>query len=122
MRIVREPELPRVTAAARAIAAELLRPRPSGMWTPEFLAPAFAGRALSADDDHGRRHGVVVQADDLRWAELDALAELVEPLIDPREHGGTGTWHPRCRTCSAIAPHRRITAHRRYRTVGPQTP
>jgi hypothetical protein len=86
VRIVREPDLPRITAAARAIVAEMIRPQPSGMWTPEFLAPSFASRALAADDDHGRGHGVVVQADGLSWDEVDALAELTLP----------GRTSPRC--------------------------
>jgi hypothetical protein len=33
-----------------------------------------ASRALNADDDHGREHGLVSQADQLRWPELQALA------------------------------------------------
>ena len=122
VRIVREPDLPRITAAARAIAAEMIRPRPSGMWTPEFLAPAFASRALAADDDHGRAHCVVVQADGLSWDEIDALAELTLPVLDAARHGGVGSGHPRCPSCTAIGAYRRIAAHRRYRTVGPDTP
>jgi hypothetical protein len=122
VRIVREPELPRIAAAGRAVAAEMLRPRPSGMWTPELLAPAFASRAIAADDDHGRAHGLVVQADGMNWEELDALADLAAAQLDTSAHGGVGAWHPRCRTCSADGAYRRVTAHRRYRTVGPATP
>ena len=63
-----------LSAAARAILGEMTRPRPSGEWAEEYLAPMFATRALAADDDHGRTSGLVVQADGLRWDELDALA------------------------------------------------
>ena len=121
IKIVREPDLPRIAAAARALLAEMTRPRPSGQWGDEFLAPLFAGRAITADDDHGRGHGLVVQADGLQWAELDALADLTAAALDLGGHGGAGTWHPRCPACTAISAHRRITAHARYRTVGPDT-
>ena len=121
VRIVREPELPRIAAATRAVLAEMARPRPSGQWTDDVLAPAFASRALAADDDYGRGCGVVVQADGLRWDELDAFADIAEPLLDAAHHSGPGSWHPRCVMCVAIGAQRRITAHRRYRTVGPAT-
>ena len=91
VKIVREPDLPRIAAAARAVLAEMTRPRPSGQWTDEFLAPAFAGRAIAADDDHGREHGMVTQADGLRWDELDALADLTATALDVAGHGGAGT-------------------------------
>ena len=122
VRIVREPELPRIAAAARAVRTEMIRPRPSGQCTDDVLASAFASRALAADDDHGRAAGVVVQADGLRWDELDAFADMAGPLLDTDHHAGLGNWHPRCPMCVAIGAHQRIVSHRRYLTVGPTTP
>jgi hypothetical protein len=121
-RIVREPALPRISAAARAILGEMTRPRPSGEWSDEYLAPVFASRALAADDDHGRGGGLVTQADGLRWDELSALAAATVSMLDWERHSGPGTWHPQCAVCTAISAHRRITNHQRYRTVGPSTP
>ena len=43
--IVREPDLPRIAAATRAILGELARPRPDGQWATDYLAPALASRA-----------------------------------------------------------------------------
>ena len=122
VRIVREPGLPRISAAARAILGEMTRPRPSGEWASEYLAPMFASRAVAADDDHGRGAGIVTQADGLRWDELYALAAVTESMLDWERHSGPGTWHPGCAVCTAISAHRRITNHRRYQTVGPDTP
>jgi hypothetical protein len=50
----------------------------------------LARRALSADGDHGWEHGTVVQADELRWKEPDALADLTAPTVDIAD---TGAWH-----------------------------
>jgi hypothetical protein len=118
VKIVREPDLPRIAAATRAVLAEMTRPpaiRPADRRVP---GATLRRRAISADDDHGREHGLVAQADGLRWDELDALAELTAQELDVAGHSGPGTWHPRCPTCTAFGGHRRITAHARYRTVG----
>jgi hypothetical protein len=100
----------------------MTRPRPSGEWAEDYLAPMFASRALAADDEHGRASGVVVQADGLRWDELYALAQVTASILDWERHSGPGTWHPRCAVCTAVSAHRRISNHRRYQTVGPTTP
>ena len=120
--IVREPDLPRIGAATRAILGELARPRPAGQWATDYLAPALASRALNADDDHGREHGLVIQADELRWAELQALAEIVRPVLDFHRHMATNAVHADCQQCTAIQAYRRIVNYSRYRTVGPNTP
>jgi hypothetical protein len=117
--IVREPELPRLAAARRAIEAEIPRLRSLPHVRDDILAVLYAGRALVADDEHGRQHGLVIQADGLLWAELDDLATLVEPILDPRRHAGPGTWHPDCPACRAAQAAARLRTHRRYRTVGP---
>lgn len=118
--IVREPELPRLAAARRAIEAEIPRLRSLPHVRDDLVAALYAGRALVADDEHGRQHGVVIQADGLLWAELDDLATLVEPLLDPRRHAGPGSWHPDCSSCRAAQAAARLRTHRRYRTIGPR--
>jgi hypothetical protein len=119
IRIVREPDLPRINAATRAVLAELARPRPSGQWGPEYLTPIVAASAIAAADEHGRAHGIAVQADGLRWDELYALTDLIASALDVDHHGSVGSWHPDCSACTAITAHSRITAHKRYQTVGP---
>jgi hypothetical protein len=117
--IVRDPDLPRINAATRAVLAELTRPRPSGQWDPEYLAPILATNAIAADDDHGRAHELVVQADGLRWDQLYALTDVISSALDLEHHGGAGNWHPDCPACTGITAHGRITAHKRYQTIGP---
>ncbi len=73
--IVREPELQRLAAAGRAVLAELSRLHDAVGHRPDLLAGLYAARALVADDEHGWRHGLVVQADSLRWTELERLAD-----------------------------------------------
>jgi hypothetical protein len=120
IQIVREPELPRINAATRAILVELTRLRPAGHWAPEYLAPMIATAAILADDEHGRELGLVVPADQLHWQELYALADLVAPGLDLQHHGGVGTWHPDCRACTAVTAYQRIVGHKRYRSVPPR--
>jgi hypothetical protein len=124
--IVREPDLPRVTAAGTAVRAEMDRLTAAGVDRADradLVAGLYAARALVADDDHGREHGVVVQADGLLWAELEDLVELTAQsgcqVLDPARHAGTGTWHPNCPACRGAQAAARIRTHRRYRTIGP---
>lgn len=122
--IVREPDLPRLTAAGAAVRAEMDRLTAAGVDRADvdradLVAGLFAARALVADDDHGRGHGVVVQADGLLWAELEDLVGLAGPVLDPARHAGTGTWHPNCPACRGAQAAARIRTHRRYRTIGP---
>lgn len=117
--IVREPDLPRLTAAGTAVRAEMDRLTAAGVDRADLVAGLYAARALLADDDHGRGHGMVVQADGLRWAELEDLVGLAEPVLDPARHAGTGTWHPKCPACRGAQAAARIRTHRRYRTIGP---
>jgi hypothetical protein len=120
--IVREPDLPRLTAASGAILAEMQRLAAAGVDRADLVAGLYAARALVADDDHGRGRGMVVQADGLRWGELEDLVGLAAPVLDPARHAGTGTWHPDCPACRGAQAAARIRAHRRYRTVGPGVP
>jgi hypothetical protein len=119
--IVRAPELPRVSAAARALAPDLEDLRAAVGHRTDLLAGLYASRALAADDEHGRGHGLVVQADGLLWPELTDLAWLASPALDPARHGGTGTWHPGCRECRGALAAARVAAWRRYRTIGPSS-
>ena len=117
--IVREPELPRVVAAARALEPELERLRQAVGERTDLLATLYASRALAADDEHGRIHGLVIQADGLLWPELADLARLAGPALDPARHGGTGTWHPDCPDCRGAVAAARVTSYHRYRTIAP---
>jgi hypothetical protein len=121
-RIVREPDLPGIAAATRAVLAELTRARPAGQWATDHLAPMLAGNAIAADDDHGRTHDYVVQADKLRWPELLVLADVIVPALDFDRHMTTNAVHTDCPQCTAIQAHRRITGYLRHRTIGPDTP
>lgn len=118
--IVREPDLPRLSAAKRAVEAEIERLRDLPPDRADILAALYGSAAVVADDDHGRVHGAVIQADGLRWAELDDLARLAEPLLDPRAHAGPAAWHLDCAGCRAAQAASRIVAHRHYRTIGPR--
>jgi hypothetical protein len=117
--IVREPDLPRLTAAGAAVRVELDRLSAAGVDRADVVAGLYAARAVVADDQHGREHGLVVQADRLRWDELEDLVGLAGPVLDPARHAGTGTWHPACPACRGAQAAARIRNHRRYRTVGP---
>jgi hypothetical protein len=118
VRIVREPDLPRIGAATRAVLAELTRLPPSGQRGPQYPAPIIAARATAADDEHGRAHAIAVQADGLRWHDPYVLTDLIASALDVDHHSADG-WHPDCSACTAITAHNRITAHQRYQTVGP---
>lgn len=116
--IVREPDVRRLAAAAQAVLAEFDRLRELVGHRPEILAHLYAGTAVRADDDHGRSAGLVVQADELRWSELEELVRLAEAQLEPGQHAGLGTWHPGCPDCQAVLAVARIRARHRYRTVG----
>jgi hypothetical protein len=117
--IVREPDLRRLAAARRAIEDEIPRLRDLPHVRDDILAALYGRRAVVADDEHGRQHGLVIQADALLWVELDDLARIAEPVLDPRAHAGPGTWHTDCPHCRGAQAAARIRSHRRYRTIGP---
>ncbi len=117
--IVREPDVARLAAAQRAVLTEIARLKDLPPGRTDILSALYGGAAVVADDEHGRGHGLVIQADGLIWAELDDLARIVEPVLDPGRHAGPGTWHPDCVGCRGAQAAARIRTHRRYRTVGP---
>jgi hypothetical protein len=120
--IVREPDLTRIAAATRAVLAEFDRLRELTGHRPDILARLYAARAVAADDDHGAARGLVVQADELRWAELDQLVRLAEAQLEPGRHADVGTWHQDCPDCQAVLAIGRIRARHRYRSVSPRSP
>ena len=120
--IVREPDLTRIAAATRAVLAEFGRLRELTGHRPDILARLYAARALAADDDHGAARGLVVQADELRWAELEQLVRLAEAQLEPGQHAAVGSWHPGCPDCQAVLAIGRIRARHRYRSVSPRSP
>lgn len=119
VRIVREPDVRRIATVTGALLREYERLRGLVGHRPEILARLYAGRAVRADDDHGRDAGLVVQADDLRWSELEQLVRVAESHVDAEGHAGVGTWHPDCADCEAALAIARIRARHRYRTVAP---
>jgi hypothetical protein len=116
-RIVREPELRRLAAAARAVLAEFDRVRALVGHRPDLLAHLYAGRAVRADDEYGRDAGLVIQADELRWAEVERLMRVAEEHLDEGAHAGVGTWHPGCADCEAVLVVARVRSRYRFRTV-----
>jgi hypothetical protein len=116
--IVREPDVRRMTVAARAVLDEFDRVRDLVGHRPEILAYLYAGSAVRSDDDHGRGSGLVVQADEMRWSELEELVRLAEAQLASGRHAGLGHWHPDCRDCQAVLAIARIRARYRYRTIG----
>jgi hypothetical protein len=119
VRIVREPELRRLAAATRAVLAEFERVRGLVGHRPDLLAHLYAGRAVRADDEYGRGSGLVIQADELRWAEIEHLVRMAEERTAAGDHAGVGSWHPDCADCEAVLAIARIRARHRFRTVGP---
>lgn len=133
--IVREPALQRLAAAERAVLAEFQTgqqvPRGTGLVagaasggggggrSAEYAVREYARAALRADDDHGQAAGLVVQGDELPWADVELLVRLAGQLVDAGAHGGVGTWHPGCPDCAAVVAIGRIRARERYRTVTP---
>jgi hypothetical protein len=118
VRIVREPELRRLAAATRAVLAEFERVRELVGHRPDLLAHLYAGRAVRADDEYGRGSGLVIQADELRWAEVERLVRVAEEHLDAAGHAGVGTWHPGCADCEAVLAVARIRSRYRFRSVG----
>jgi hypothetical protein len=101
----------RVAAAAGAVLAQFEELQRVVGHRPELLAHLHGGNAVRADDDHGRARGLVVQADELRWSELQELARVAGPQADLSGHAGVGGWHQDCPACHAALAIARIRAH-----------
>lgn len=93
----------RVAAAAAAVLAEVERVRGLVGDRPELLAHLYGSAAVRADDEWGRSAGLVVQADELRWAELEQLLRLASAGVDAGRHPGGLAGHAGCRHCAAAA-------------------
>jgi hypothetical protein len=102
----------RLDLAAMAVRAHLDRliAMPGVGNRPGLLAHLVAGLALRADDEHGRAGDMVIQADELRWAELAALSGRVEPMLAADGHAPDA--HPDCLGCELAATIARIRGHR----------
>jgi hypothetical protein len=120
--IVREPDVRRLASAARAVLAEFDRLRELVGHRPEILARLYATSAVRADDDHGRAAGLVIQADEMRWSELEEMVRLAEAQLESGQHAGISTWHPDCADCRGVLAVARVRARHRFRTVGPGHP
>jgi hypothetical protein len=97
-------------AAAEAVLAEFERLCRLVGDRPELLAHLYAGAAVRADDERGRDAGMVVQADELRWTELQQLLRLaqIEAQIRAEAGGHAVGAHPGCPDCAAITAVTRI--------------
>lgn len=86
--IVRPVETPRAQAGARAMedaSAELGQQLGPAVGQPMW-ARLYGLRVLDADDSHGHGQGLVVQHDQVRWADVLAVAAFTAPRIDPADH------------------------------------
>jgi hypothetical protein len=68
-----------------------------------LLAHLYGGAAVRADDDWGRAADLVVQADELRWTELEELLRLAETRVDAGGHTSGPAGHADCADCAAAA-------------------
>lgn len=113
--IVRPIETPRAQASARAMedaSAELGQQLTAAVGEPMW-ARLYGSRVLEADDAHGHIEGLVVQHDQIRWADVLAVAAFAAPRIDADEHPG-----PACRTIAGGCPAcRALRALARLRTA-----
>jgi hypothetical protein len=108
-----------LAVASAAVLAEFDRVRELVGDRPELLAYLYGAAAVRADDDRGRDAGLVVQADELRWAELEELLRLVEPEVAADGHPDGPARHVDCAAAAAVA-RVRDRAVRRHRP-GPVT-
>lgn len=99
--IVRPIETPRAQAGARAMedAGAELGQQLSAAVGQQMWARLFGLRVLEADDAHGHIEGLVVQHDQIRWADILAVAAFAAPRIDADEHPG-----PACRDITGGCP------------------
>src|SRR5512133_3763676 len=83
-KIVQPLEPGRVRAAQRAVLAAMAQvqqsfgPRPD----PVAVASLYAGTVLAADDDYGRGAGLVVQRDEVGWADLVAAHAVFARYVE----------------------------------------
>lgn len=123
-RIVRGIDVQRSAAAERAMqaaGAELgaaLTPNVGG----EKIAHLYGLRVVEADDEHGHRHGLVVQHDDVRWDDVRALARLVGPVVAKLDHPQSGCGVEGCLSCPAVRAWARLRSAWQATELGDPTP
>jgi hypothetical protein len=93
-------------AADAAVLAEMQRLAVIVGDRPDLLAHLYAGAAIRADDEHGRSNDLVIQADELRWADVQHLLRLAEAELtacpDADRHNSA------CPSCTLAATVARI--------------
>jgi hypothetical protein len=106
----RAAEAERIQAVSRGVVQEraLVTQRLGNEATPEIIARMYAQAAVSADDSHGRGHGLIVQGDNIGWEELADLRMLLAGFADLTAHGGPGATHPDCTACDAATAYQRL--------------
>jgi hypothetical protein len=90
--VVRDVGTQRGSASARAMraAGEELGRALSASVAEDMWAELFGVRVLRADDVHGREHGLLVQHDEVRWADVLAVAVFATPAIEALGHPRPG--------------------------------
>lgn len=102
-KIVREIATERWTASTRATqdaGAELGRVLSAAAGETTW-AQLLSARVLAADDRRGRDLGLVVQHDELRWADLLSVLDEVAPRLAAMGHPLPGCAGTRCSVCQA---------------------
>ena len=112
--VVRDIGTQRESAAGRAMTAageelgQILSPAVAqAMW-----AELFGVRVLRADDAHGRGQGLVVQHDEILWADLLELALFATPAVETLGHP-----QPTCALDGTCGPCRVVRALGRSRST-----
>ncbi len=109
-KIVWPIDLQRLRAGQRAVLAAMGQVRQSFGPRPDPVAVAslYTEAVLAADDGYSRAVGLIVQHDEVVWADLVAAHALFGPHVEASTHGGVGTWHPNCAECEAVGAFGRI--------------
>ena len=123
-RIVRGIDTQRAAAAERAMqaaGAEL-----GAALSPDVgeqkIAYLYGSRLLEADDEHGHRHGLVVQQDQVRWEDVRVLARFVAPIVAGLDHPQPSCVGAGCPSCQAVRAWARFKSTWEASELGDPTP
>lgn len=110
-RVDRETEAERIRAVSQGVEQQRARviDQLGNQATPQMIARIYARAAVAADDTHGRQHGLITQADHLRWDDLSDRRTLLAGFANPTAHGGPDCSHPGCSACDAALAYQRLT-------------